>query len=235
MLHGALGAAFASRRHASGSQPPHGPHDITHRSPGRPPRPAPGRRAPPRPRSRARRPRREVAARERRGGPARVALARAAVAAAARRAHRDPVAGGQRIALALRAVRAARRACRPGHLDRRSAAGSWPPQQAGRADAAVVHQERRSRLAAQQPDAVARRRSRRACLPGAARALAQRVLLEQDRVVLLQHLDRLRLRDADRGAAVGQPVVSQLAAVAAAAEDVHDVVALRSAGRSRRA
>src|SRR5439155_489836 len=37
---------------------------------------------------------------------------------------------------------------------------------------------------------------------GAARPLAQRVVLEEDRVVLLQHLGGLGLRDADGGAAV---------------------------------
>src|SRR5436190_1699891 len=42
---------------------------------------------------------------------------------------------------------------------------------------------------------------------GAARPLAQRVVLEEDRVVLLQHLGGLGLRDADGGAAVGEAVV----------------------------
>src|SRR5262249_7909438 len=59
-----------------------------------------------------------------------------------------------------------------------------------------------------------------------ARALAQRVLLEQDRVVLLQHLGGLGLADADGRAAVGEAVAVAAAAVAAPAEHVHDVVPL---------
>src|SRR3989442_15792882 len=61
---------------------------------------------------------------------------------------------------------------------------------------------------------------------GAARPLAQRVVLEEDRVVLLQHLGGLSLRDADGGAAVGEAVVLGAPAVPAAREDVHDVVPL---------
>src|SRR5437773_11418521 len=61
---------------------------------------------------------------------------------------------------------------------------------------------------------------------GAARPLAQRVVLEEDRVVLLQHLGGLGLRDADGGAAVGEAVVLGAPAVPAAREDVHDVVPL---------
>src|SRR3989442_15537566 len=61
---------------------------------------------------------------------------------------------------------------------------------------------------------------------GAARPLAQRVVLEEDRVVLLQHLGGLSLRDADGGAAVGEAVVLCAPAVPGAREDVHDVVPL---------
>src|SRR2546426_12490032 len=61
---------------------------------------------------------------------------------------------------------------------------------------------------------------------GAARPLAQRVVLEEDRVVLLQYLGGLGLRDADGGAAVGEAVVLGAPAVPAAREDVHDVVPL---------
>src|SRR5881409_541256 len=66
---------------------------------------------------------------------------------------------------------------------------------------------------------------------GAARPLAQRVVLEEDRVVLLQHLGGLGLRDADGGAAVGEAVVLGAPAVPAAREDVHDVVPLLSGSK----
>ena len=81
------------------------------------------------------------------------------------------------------------------------------------------------RLAAAQPDRVVDAEAA-AELAGAARALAQRVLLEQHRIELLQHLDRRHLGDADGRAAVGEAVAARAAAVAAAGEEVHDVVAL---------
>src|SRR5437867_3699145 len=63
-------------------------------------------------------------------------------------------------------------------------------------------------------------------LARAARALAQRVALEEHGVVLLENLRGLRLGDADGRAPVGEPVAVGAASVAAPAEDVHDVVAL---------
>src|SRR5215470_13795680 len=101
---------------------------------------------------------------------------------------------------------------RDGHLVGRAVPAA---EHAGRAEAPVVHQEREQGLAAAHADLVVH-----------ARALAQRVLLEQDRVVLLQHLGGLGLADADGRAAVGEAVAVAAAAVAAPAEHVHDVVPL---------
>ena len=107
-------------------------------------------------------------------------------------------------------------------------------EEAGRPHAAVVHQERQQRLAPADADPVVDAEAA-ARLARPARPLAQRVLLEQDRIVLLQHLGRLRLGDADGRAAVRQPVALEVAAVPAAGEHVHDVVALLQRDRSRRA
>src|SRR3990172_3227030 len=150
------------------------------------------------------------------------AAGRAAVAAAARRAHLDCVAFGQVEALVLAPVRRAVLAPAEVHGDvvRRAGAAA---QEAGGPEAAVVHHERQRGLAAPEPQPVvhAEAAPRRA---SAARALAERVLLEEERVALLQHLDRLGLGDADRGAAVREPVALAAPAGAAAAEEVHDVV-----------
>jgi hypothetical protein len=89
----------------------------------------------------------------------------------------------------------------------------------------VVHEEREQGLAAADPDLVVDPEAA-ARLPRPARALAQGVALEQDRVVLLEHLGGLGLGDADGRAAVGEPVTVDAAPVAAPAEDVHDVVPL---------
>src|SRR6516164_2292321 len=75
-------------------------------------------------------------------------------------------------------------------------------EQARRSDPTVIHQERGFSLAAQQPDLVVDPKTA-AMPPGAARAFAQRKTVEQDRVMLLQDLDRLGLRDPDARAAVG--------------------------------
>src|SRR5262252_4478331 len=153
-----------------------------------------------------------------------VALPRVAVAAPARGAHRDGVAGDDADVLILRQMRRDVVAALPrdGHLVGRAVPAA---EHAGRAEAPVVHQEREQGLAAAHADLVvhAEAPARPAC---PARALAQRVLLEQDRVVLLQHLGGLGLADADGRAAVGEAVAVAAAAVAAPAEHVHDVVPL---------
>src|SRR5215831_10800973 len=111
---------------------------------------------------------------------------------------------------------------RDGHLVGRAVPAA---EHAGRAEAPVVHQEREQGLAAADADLVVHAESA-ARLARPARALAQRIALEQDRVVLLQHLGGLRLADADGRAAVGEAVAVTAAAVAAPAEHVHDVVPL---------
>src|SRR5215204_7668891 len=62
-----------------------------------------------------------------------------------------------------------------------------------------------------------------AVLPGAAGALAQGEAAEQHRILLLHHLYRRGLRDADGRAAVGEAVVERRAAVAAAGYLVHHI------------
>src|SRR5215470_4429588 len=118
-----------------------------------------------------------------------VALPRVAVAAPARGAHRDGIAGDDADVLVLRQMRRDVVAALPrdGHLVGRAVPAA---EHAGRAEAPVVHQEREQGLAAAHADLVvhAEAPARPAC---PARALAQRVLLEQDRVVLLQHLGGL--------------------------------------------
>src|SRR6516164_5466089 len=98
-------------------------------------------------------------------------------------------------------------------------------EQARRSDPTVIHQERGLGLAAQQPDLVVDPKAA-AVPPGAPRAFAQRKTVEQDRVMLFQNLDRLGLRDPDTRAAVGQPIGLPPAAVPAAAEQVHAVMAV---------
>src|SRR3954470_10860468 len=85
-------------------------------------------------------------------------------------------------------------------------------QHALRSKAGVVHDERRLGLAARERQAVAQAEAA-AVAAGAARALGQRVLVEQDRKLLLQDLDRRRLGDADSRAAIAQPVMVDVAAV----------------------
>src|SRR5215472_7891624 len=89
----------------------------------------------------------------------------------------------------------------------------------------MIHQERGFRLDTKQPDLVVDPKTA-AVPPGAPRAFAQGEAVEQDRVMLFQNLDRLGLRDPDARAAVGQPVGLPPAAVSAAAEQVHDVMAV---------
>src|SRR3954453_22624054 len=60
--------------------------------------------------------------------------------------------------------------------------------------------------------------------PCTARAFAQGIPVEHDRIMLFEDLDRLGLRDPDTRAAVGQPVGLPPAAVPATAEQVHDVM-----------
>src|SRR5215831_5691296 len=166
----------------------------------------------------------EVAARDVARHQGGVALPRVAIAAPAWGAHRDGVAGDDADVLILRQMRRDVVAALPrdGHLVGRAVPAA---EHAGRAEAPVVHQEREQGLAAAHADLVvhAEAPARPAC---PARALAQRVLLEQDRVVLLQHLGGLGLADADGRAAVGEAVAVAAAAVAAPAEHVHDVVPL---------
>src|SRR3954453_17616584 len=98
-------------------------------------------------------------------------------------------------------------------------------EQARWSDTAVIHQKRRFRLPAQQPDLVINPKAA-TMPPGTARAFAQGEAVEQDRVMLFENLNRLGLRDADTRAAVCQPVRLPPAAVSAAAEQVHDVMAI---------
>src|ERR1700693_5145093 len=96
-------------------------------------------------------------------------------------------------------------------------------EQPRRAEAPMLHEERCLSLASQNFHAIAHAEAA-AELAGAARALAQRIGFEQDRVALLQDFDRLRLRDADGRATVADAVPGPPAAVPAAREEVHDVV-----------
>src|SRR5690606_38514228 len=105
------------------------------------------------------------------------------------------------------------------HTVRRAVAAA---ERALRADAAVVHDEGGARLAASQAHRIVDAEAA-APLAGPARAFAQGVLLEQDRVELLDHFDGRRLGDADRRAAVAEAVVVGIAAIAAPGDLVHDV------------
>src|SRR5262249_60893384 len=139
-------------------------------------------------------------------------------------AHRDGAAGDDADVLVLRQMRRDVVAALPrdGHLVGRAVPAA---EHAGRAEAPVVHQEREQGLAAAYADLVVHAEAA-ARLARPARALAQRVALEQHRVVLLQHLSGLGLADADGRAAIGEPVAVAAATVAAPTEYVHDVVPL---------
>ena len=93
-----------------------------------------------------------------------------------------------------------------------------------RTGAAVIHDEGGARLAAQQLHLVGEPEAA-AMLARAARAFAQPVVAVEHRKRLLHDLDRRRFGDADGRAAVGQPVAAGIAAIAAAGNLVHDVVA----------
>jgi len=153
-----------------------------------------------------------------------VAFQRIAVTAAAggRDAHR--VAGGDVDVLVLGEVRRGVDFAIAGHADP-VATAVGAAEHALRADAAVVHDERGTRAAAPQAHGVVD--SEAAALAArAARALVQRVLLEQHRIELLQDLDRGGLGNADGRATVRDPVAGETAAVAAAGDRVHHVGAL---------
>src|ERR1044071_3022233 len=64
-------------------------------------------------------------------------------------------------------------------------------EEAWRSDAPMIHQKRRFRLAAQEPDLIVDPEAA-AMPPGASRAFAQRKTVEQDRIMLFEDLDRLR-------------------------------------------
>src|SRR4051794_1220414 len=87
----------------------------------------------------------------------------------------------------------------------------------------MIHQERGFRLAAQQSDLVVDPEAA-AMPPRASRTFAQGKPVEQDRVMLFENLDRLRFRDADTRAAVGEPVRLPPPTVPAAAEQIHNVM-----------
>jgi len=80
-----------------------------------------------------------------------------------------------------------------GNLVDRSRAAA---EQARRSDQTVIHQERRFRLAAQQPDLVVDAKTA-AVPPGTPRTFAQGEAVEQDRVMLFENLHRLCLRNSD--------------------------------------
>src|SRR5262249_51808696 len=95
-------------------------------------------------------------------------------------------------------------------------------RQAGWPESPVIHQERGRRLTAEQARAItdteAAPMSSRTRRP-----LTQGIFLEEDRIVLLQNLHRLRLRNADRRAAVREPVRLPPAAIATATEEIHHI------------
>src|SRR6185437_14374023 len=134
------------------------------------------------------------------------------------------VAGADRDVLVLREMRRHVDGAVANDADLVDAAGA-AALGAGRPGPAVVHHHRHARLAATQPDPVVDAEAA-AELAGAARAFVQRILLEQHRVELLHDLDRRRLRDADRRAAVADAVAVRAAAVTAARDHVHHVGAV---------
>ena len=89
----------------------------------------------------------------------------------------------------------------------------------------MIHHEICRSLAASKLDLIADAPAT-AVLPGSGRALAQRRLLKQHRIVRFQNLEWLRLGERNGGARVCVPVTGPVAAVAAAAEVIHHVVAL---------
>ena len=101
------------------------------------------------------------------------------IAAAARRLDRDPVSGSQHVAFALREMRRRRGyvALTDGNLVDRTGAAA---EQARRPDAAMIHQKRGFRLAAQQPDLIIDPEAA-AVPPGTTRTFAQGEPVEQDR------------------------------------------------------
>ena len=89
----------------------------------------------------------------------------------------------------------------------------------------MVHQERGLAFTAQETDTVTDAEAA-AAFTTTAGSLPQGIGFEEQRIVLFENLDGLGLGDANGGAAVGQAVTVKPAAVPAAGEKVHDVVAL---------
>src|SRR5579883_975662 len=151
------------------------------------------------------------------------ALAGIAIAAAAGGRDGDAVAGRDADVLILREMR--RHVSLAPLLHQHAVdAAIAPAQRTLRADAAVIHDEGGARLAAPEPDLVAEPETA-ALTPGAARAFGERIFLEQHGVILFDHLERRRLGDADGRAAIGDAVEIAAAAIAAAADEIHDIVA----------
>src|SRR5215813_9737638 len=163
-----------------------------------------------------------VAPRDIAGDRFRPAFGRIAEAAAARRRYAHHVTGPDVYVLILGQMRRAIDLAVLAHLHGVGAA-VLAAQDALRAGAAVVHHHRDPRLAASQADRIVDAEAA-AEFARAARTLAQREFLEQNRIELLQHLDRGHLGDADGRAAVGEAVAALEAAVTTAREQVHDVV-----------
>src|SRR5690606_10454052 len=118
-----------------------------------------------------------------------------AVAAAARRIDAHAVAGRERDVLLLRQVRWHVLLTPAIDADAVHAA-VLAAERAERSGAAVVHDEGGAGVAAQQFDLVGKAEAA-AMLPRAAGPIMQRVVPVENRIGLLHHLDRRRLRDAD--------------------------------------
>src|SRR5262249_14251878 len=125
----------------------------------------------------------------------RVPLGSGPITAAAGRLHRDPISRSQHVTFALREMRRRRSdaALTDGNLVDGAGAAT---EKAGRSDPTVIHQKRGFRLAPQESDLVVDPET--AAMPSrTSRTFAQGKPVEQDRVMLLENLDWLCLRDAD--------------------------------------
>ena len=91
-----------------------------------------------------------------------------------------------------------------------------------RAKPAMIHDERGPRLAPQQLHLVVHTKSA-AMLASAARAFAQGEAPEQDRIILLHHLHRSGLGNADGRAAIAQPIMQDVAAITTTGNLIHHV------------
>ena len=60
-------------------------------------------------------------------------------------------------------------------------------------------------------------------LAGTAGSFAQCVFVEQNRIILLQHFNRLCLGNTDSRTAIGQPIQIRAAAISATTQLVHDI------------